>query len=92
MLDRIELAGFKSIREMNLELSRLNVLIGANGAGKSNLISFFKLFNHLMSNNLQQHIARQDMPMPCFIMVLRGLHRLALHLILALQPVKTFII
>ncbi|MEA1962092.1 MAG: AAA family ATPase [Bacillota bacterium] len=35
----------------------LNVLIGANGAGKSNLISFFKLFNHLMSNNLQQHIA-----------------------------------
>ena len=53
----IVIRGFKSIREMNLELSRLNVLIGANGAGKSNLISSFKLFNHLMSNNLQQHIA-----------------------------------
>jgi predicted ATPase len=42
---------------MNLELRNLNVLIGANGAGKSNLISFFKLFNHLMSKSLQQHIA-----------------------------------
>ncbi len=57
MLDRIELSGFKSIRQMDLELSRLNVLIGANGAGKSNLISFFRLFNYLMSNGLQQHIA-----------------------------------
>jgi predicted ATPase len=38
VLDRIELSGFKSIRQMDLELSRLNVL-GANGAGKSNLIS-----------------------------------------------------
>lgn len=57
MLDRIELSGFKSIRQMDLELSRLNVLIGANGAGKSNLISFFRLVNYLMSNSLQQHIA-----------------------------------
>ena len=57
MLDKIQLSGFKSIKEMTLELYGLNVLIGANGAGKSNLISFFKLFNHLMSNNLQQYIA-----------------------------------
>ena len=34
----------------------LNVLIGANGAGKSNLISFFKLMNELMAGRLQQHI------------------------------------
>lgn len=57
MLDRIELSGFKSIRQMDLKLNRLNVLIGANGAGKSNLISFFRLVNYLMSNSLQQHIA-----------------------------------
>ena len=57
MLDRIELSGFKSIRQMDLELGRLNVLIGANGAGKSNLVSFFKLINFLMSNSLQQYIA-----------------------------------
>ncbi len=57
MLDKIELSGFKSIRQMELELGRLNVLIGANGAGKSNLVSFFKLINYLLSNGLQQYIA-----------------------------------
>jgi predicted ATPase len=30
-LDRIELTGFKSIRELQLDLRPLNVLIGANG-------------------------------------------------------------
>jgi len=57
VLDRIQLSGYKSIKEMDLELGKLNVFIGANGAGKSNLISLFKLFNHLLSNNLQQYIA-----------------------------------
>lgn len=41
---------------MALELRPLNVLIGANGAGKSNLIAFFKLVNELMGGRLQQHI------------------------------------
>ena len=40
-----------------MELRPLNVLIGANGAGKSNLISFFKLMNELMAERLQQHVA-----------------------------------
>lgn len=53
MLDSIELSGYKSICEMKLSLGHLNVLIGPNGAGKSNLIAFFKLFNHMMSANLQ---------------------------------------
>ncbi|MDD3365157.1 MAG: AAA family ATPase [Syntrophomonas sp.] len=56
MLDRIKLSGYKSIYEMDLSLGPLNVIIGANGAGKSNLINFFKLFNHMMSKNLQQYI------------------------------------
>jgi len=56
VLDRIQLSGYKSIKEMNLELRNLNVLIGANGVGKSNLISLFKLFNHMLSNNLQRYI------------------------------------
>ncbi|HBL28910.1 MAG TPA: chromosome segregation protein SMC [Acidobacteria bacterium] len=56
MLRRVSLLGFKSIREMDLELRPLNVLIGANGAGKSNLVSFFKLLNEMMAGRLQQHI------------------------------------
>ena len=55
-LKRIQIKGFRSIKEMTLELRPLNVLIGANGAGKSNLIAFFKLVNELMAGRLQQHI------------------------------------
>ncbi|MEZ4606933.1 MAG: hypothetical protein R2865_09085 [Deinococcales bacterium] len=34
-LDRLSITGFKSIKELtNFELQPLNVLIGANGAGK----------------------------------------------------------
>src|SRR5580693_8679304 len=56
MLKRVVLKGFKSIKSMDLELRALNVLIGANGAGKSNLISFFKMLNEMMAGRLQQYI------------------------------------
>ncbi len=55
-LKHIEIRGFRSIKEMAIELRPLNVLIGANGAGKSNLIAFFKLVNELMGRRLQQYI------------------------------------
>jgi predicted ATPase len=57
LLKRIELKGYKSIKNMDLELRPLNVLIGANGAGKSNLISFFKLLEHMIRGNLQRFVA-----------------------------------
>jgi predicted ATPase len=47
-LNRIRIKGFKSIGEMDLTLSDLNVLIGANGAGKSNFISAFQLLNNII--------------------------------------------
>jgi predicted ATPase len=56
MLRRVTLNGFKSIKAMDLELHALNVLVGANGAGKSNLVSFFKLLNEMMAGRLQQFI------------------------------------
>ena len=43
MLKRIRCKGFKSIREMDLELGKINVLIGANGAGKSNLVELLNI-------------------------------------------------
>ncbi len=55
-LRRLRIEGFRSIKATSLEMRDLNVLIGANGAGKSNLISFFKLMNELMAGRLQQHI------------------------------------
>jgi predicted ATPase len=57
MLRRVILKGFKSIREMDLELRSLNVMIGANGSGKSNLISFFKMLGELVGGRLQNYVA-----------------------------------
>lgn len=57
-LDRIKIAGYKSIREQEIELSNLNVLIGANGAGKSNFVSVFELLSEMMEGRLQQFVAR----------------------------------
>ena len=56
-LKNVIVRGFRSIREMELELGPINVCIGANGAGKSNLIEFFKMINELMAGRLQQYIA-----------------------------------
>jgi predicted ATPase len=57
-IDRIEIQGFKSIRDLDLELRPLNVLIGANGAGKSNFISAFKLLNQIIERNLQLYVGK----------------------------------
>jgi len=38
MIREIQIKNFKSIQEMTLDLGRVNVLIGENGAGKSNIL------------------------------------------------------
>jgi len=58
MLERSALKGYKSFREIDLSLKPVNVLIGANGSGKSNFISLFKLLNRLMEESLQVHVAQ----------------------------------
>lgn len=57
-LERIRIAGFKSIRDQEVELGKLNVLIGANGAGKSNFIAAFRLLNRILAEELQLHVGR----------------------------------
>src|SRR5574344_372425 len=57
-LDKIIIKGYKSIINMELELKNLNVLVGCNGAGKSNFISFFKLLNNVIENNLDNFVAK----------------------------------
>ena len=48
-LKRIHVAGWKSIKDQTIDLRPLTVVIGANGAGKSNLLSLFKLLNVLFA-------------------------------------------
>jgi len=58
-LSGIHLGGFRSIETLQfLELAKINVLIGANGAGKSNLIAFFRLLNSIAGGRLQEFVGR----------------------------------
>lgn len=51
-LQKITIKGFKSIQSLvDFELRPLNVLIGANGAGKSNFIGVFKFLAALTGDN-----------------------------------------
>ena len=56
-LKKIEIHGFKSIESASIELRELNVVIGANGAGKSNLIETFKLLERFFSGRLSEYVA-----------------------------------
>lgn len=58
MIKKIEIQGFKSIRNASIELGNLNVLIGANGSGKSNFVSFFKMLRAMMKEEFAFYIAR----------------------------------
>ncbi|MFB0907155.1 MAG: AAA family ATPase, partial [Spirosomataceae bacterium] len=59
MISHIEIEGFKSIKKLSLELRPINILIGSNGVGKSNFVSFFKLTNALFNQRLQRYVAEE---------------------------------
>lgn len=56
-MDYIKISGFKSIKDEKITLMPINILIGANGAGKSNFISFFDFVNRLSNGSLQEYTA-----------------------------------
>jgi predicted ATPase len=51
-IKKITIEGFKSIRKLDIELRSLNILIGANGAGKSNFVQFFRFLRDLIEQGL----------------------------------------
>ena len=46
-LSQVVIRGYKSIKECKLDLKNINVLIGSNGAGKSNFVSMFALLQSI---------------------------------------------
>src|SRR5580704_2011002 len=59
-IQKLTIEGFKSIRKLeDFELGSLSVLIGANGAGKSNFVSFFRLLRELIEQRLQVAVATE---------------------------------
>ncbi|MBB4131631.1 AAA family ATPase [Xanthomonas sp. 3075] len=62
-LEKISIRGYKSIRRLDdLRLGPLNVLVGANGAGKSNFIGFFRMLAKLMAGELGYYVAKSGGP------------------------------
>ena len=58
-LDNITIRGFKSIKAIEqLKLNPINVLIGANGSGKSNFLEVFSLVREVVSGRLGYFVGR----------------------------------
>lgn len=59
-IDAISIKNYKSIKVLeDFTILNLNILIGANGAGKSNFISFFKMLNMMIEKRFQEYVKVQ---------------------------------
>lgn len=59
MLKEINVSGFKSLENFSLEFHRgLNVIVGPNGSGKTNILSFLEFLSHLCRNRLLDAVSR----------------------------------
>ena len=58
-LREVIIKGYKSIafdHPVTLKLGDVSILLGANGAGKSNIISFFKMLSYMMSKSFGRYV------------------------------------
>lgn len=56
MITQITIQGYKSIKELDIELAPVNILLGSNGVGKSNFISIFSLLRNIYNRNFQNYV------------------------------------
>jgi len=58
-INKLTIKGYKSIDQLiGLRLDALNVVIGANGAGKSNLVSFFRMLSEMGNRRFQGYVTQ----------------------------------
>lgn len=70
IINSIRIKGFKSIRDLEaFELTDTNVLIGSNGAGKSNFVGFFRLLRDLIEQKLNSPLRRREEQTLAYILV-----------------------
>jgi predicted ATPase len=58
-LEEVTIRGYKSIafdQPVTLKLNDVSILLGANGAGKSNIISFFQMLSYMMSKSFGKYV------------------------------------
>ena len=58
-IKRLEVKNFKSFKELNIELGRFNVIIGANASGKSNFVHILKFLRDITTSGLDNAISMQ---------------------------------
>ena len=56
MIDRLEIRNFKSIATAALEFGRVNLFVGANGAGKSNLLEAIGMYSACLGRGIDASI------------------------------------
>lgn len=75
MLTKLHIENFKSIHNLDIELGRINVFIGENGCGKSNILEALALASCAKDNRLKNddfaqkgiRVTRPDMMMNSFV-------------------------
>jgi predicted ATPase len=58
-IKHITVSNFKSFKEVDIELGKFNVLIGANASGKSNFVSVFQFLRDIVASGLKDAISLQ---------------------------------
>ncbi len=59
MITEIHVDGYKSLNNFRLGIKKgLNILVGPNGSGKTNIISFFEFLSYLADYELHQAVSR----------------------------------
>lgn len=58
-INHIEYTNFKSFKELKVDLTDFNVIIGTNGSGKSNFLMVFKFIRDMLAADIDTAIANQ---------------------------------
>ena len=58
-LNRIIVRGYKSLKDIDLAIGDRSILIGENGAGKSNLLAVFNMLKAIKEYELQAYVNRE---------------------------------
>jgi len=72
LIRTIKIEGFRSLKSAHLELRRLNVLIGPNQAGKTNLLDALELLKQAAGRRLESAINRTRGGLTNFLWAGRG--------------------
>lgn len=57
-INTISIEGWRSIKKVKVTFGNINILLGANGSGKSSFLSAFELLKAIADNNLQDYIEK----------------------------------